>query len=57
MSSVEKSVEQAVEAVAEAMPVMPVMAVESVPVIETTPKLHIHMPEDPQDQFLCEGCQ
>jgi ribonucleoside-diphosphate reductase alpha chain len=27
------------------------------PKMETMPKLNIHVSEDPQDQFLCEGCQ
>lgn len=27
------------------------------PKMETVPKLNIHVSEDPQDQFLCEGCQ
>jgi ribonucleoside-diphosphate reductase alpha chain len=25
--------------------------------VEAAPKLNIHVSEDPQDQFLCEGCQ
>ncbi len=34
----------------------PVKAME-MPVMETSPKLKIHVPEDPMDQLLCEGCQ
>ena len=29
----------------------------SMPELETSPKLKIHVPEDPMDQLLCEGCQ
>ena len=29
----------------------------SMPEMETAPKLKIHVPEDPMDQLLCEGCQ
>ncbi len=29
----------------------------SMPQMATTPKLNIHVAEDPMDQFLCEGCQ
>lgn len=29
----------------------------SMPEINTAPKLKIHVPEDPMDQLLCEGCQ
>lgn len=31
--------------------------VSQMPKVETVQKLNIHISEDPQDQFLCEGCQ
>ena len=31
--------------------------ISQMPIEETVPKLKIHISEDPQDQFLCEGCQ
>ena len=43
------------DVVASTVNVTPIMS--QIPIVETVPKLKIHIFEDPQDQFLCEGCQ
>ena len=35
----------------------PELTINTVPADQVTPKLKIHVPEDPMDQLLCEGCQ
>lgn len=33
------------------------VTINTIPADQVTPKLKIHVPEDPMDQLLCEGCQ